>query len=104
MSKRGWSNWLPEPLRKKIKAPPASLADVPTLGVLAEYVDMPRSAVIMYEGKFGDWDVSITQFANGTKIPLGQYKVLLRALRLWGDINNADDYDTYVSYGIGLVP
>jgi hypothetical protein len=41
-------------------------------------------------------------FANGTEIPKGSYKVLLRALRVNGDASKEDDYDSWLSPVIGL--
>lgn len=36
-------------------------------------------------------------FANGTVIPNGSYKVLLRALRVTGDPTNEADYESWLS-------
>lgn len=93
-AKRTWSDWLPSS-GARIDA----VSDYPTLGPLAVYNYMPRGA------RFGDkYRIDLTQFANGTQIPLGQYKVLLRALRPFGDPNRAADYDVHVSVQFGWVP
>jgi hypothetical protein len=36
-------------------------------------------------------------FANDTYIPNGRYKVLLRALKITGDLINEDDYEAWLS-------
>ena len=36
-------------------------------------------------------------FANGTQVPNGSYKVLLRALKIFGDESKADDYESWLS-------
>jgi len=41
-------------------------------------------------------------FANGTTIPNGQYRVLLRALRVTGDPTNEADYDSWLSPIVGV--
>jgi len=41
-------------------------------------------------------------FANGTTIPNGQYRVLLRALRVTGDPTNEADYDSWLSPIVGI--
>jgi hypothetical protein len=43
-------------------------------------------------------------FANGTTIPPGSYKILLRSLRVTGDPTNEADYDSWLSPTIGVVP
>ncbi|KAI3609656.1 hypothetical protein WG66_001241 [Moniliophthora roreri] len=40
-------------------------------------------------------------FANGTQIPNGSYKLLVRALRVTGDPSNEGDYDSWLSPIIG---
>ncbi|KAJ7767725.1 subtilisin-like protease [Mycena metata] len=41
-------------------------------------------------------------FANGTVIPNGSYKVLIRALRVTGDPDNEADYDAWLSQTMGV--
>ena len=48
-------------------------------------------------------DIDMFFFANGTEVPFGQYRVLLRALRLGGAPENQKDYDVYVSQQVGLI-
>jgi hypothetical protein len=42
-------------------------------------------------------------FANGTVIPNGNYRVLMRSLRVTGDPTNEADYDSWLSPIIGVV-
>ena len=42
-------------------------------------------------------DFSEPQFANNTKIPNGQYRILLRALRITGDPTIEGDYESWLS-------
>jgi hypothetical protein len=41
-------------------------------------------------------------FANGTVIPNGSYKVLLRSLRVTGDPKNEADYESWLSPVFGV--
>jgi hypothetical protein len=41
-------------------------------------------------------------FANGTVIPNGSYKVLLRALRVTGDATKEADYESWLSPIFGI--
>ncbi|EJD35518.1 subtilisin-like protein [Auricularia subglabra TFB-10046 SS5] len=92
-----WSSWWPG-LRKP--AAGGSFSDVPILGNIAEWDYVPRwdSGGLPYYG------LNLpTQFANGTKLPFGQYRLLVRALRPFGNPDLEKDYDVYVSEQWGLV-
>ncbi|KZV90418.1 subtilisin-like protein [Exidia glandulosa HHB12029] len=105
VEKRAWSSWLPATVKSKLSAP-SSVADsatVPIVGALAEFDWLPRSGIYPNSGD-ATYTVHVVNFANGTKIPLGQYKVLLRVLRPFGNPDEEDDFDVYVSYQIGFVP
>ena len=41
-------------------------------------------------------------FANGTEIPNGLYKILLRVLKVTGDIESNDDYESWLSPIVGV--
>ena len=41
-------------------------------------------------------------FANGTTIPNGDYRILVRALRITGDPLNEGDYDSWLSEAFGV--
>lgn len=47
--------------------------------------------------------MSKAQFADGTTIPKGSYKILVRALRVTGDLTKDEDYDSWLSPGVGVV-
>ncbi|KAL0567379.1 hypothetical protein V5O48_014617 [Marasmius crinis-equi] len=51
------------------------------------------------------WEVPLNNnatFSNGTFVPSGSYKILMRALRVTGDPENPDDYDKWLSPPITL--
>ena len=41
-------------------------------------------------------------FANGTTIPNGSYRILLRALKVTGDVKKEEDYESWLSPVIGV--
>lgn len=41
-------------------------------------------------------------FANGTVIPNGRYRILLRALRVTGDSNKEEDWESWLSEIVGV--
>ena len=43
-------------------------------------------------------------FANGTEIPPGSYRVLLRALRVTGDRAKEEDFESWLSPIFGVFP
>ncbi|KAH7107236.1 subtilisin-like protein [Auriculariales sp. MPI-PUGE-AT-0066] len=88
-----WSNWLPPLKNARLPAP-----TVPTLGALAEYTYLPRGGF-----RRDYWSIELMNFANGTRIPIGQYKVLQRTLRLFGDESNPAHWDVHVSVQFGWV-
>ncbi|EJD40097.1 hypothetical protein AURDEDRAFT_170871 [Auricularia subglabra TFB-10046 SS5] len=91
-----WSYWLPSPPGSHRIA--AAAPQHPTLGPLGVFDMNVRGAS---RGQL--YSVRLREFANGTAIPLGQYKVLLRALRPFGDPEKAEDYDVHVSVQFGWV-
>ena len=46
--------------------------------------------------------LSKPQFANGTTIPNGAYRILLRALKVTGDPTREDDFESWLSTVIGI--
>jgi hypothetical protein len=36
-------------------------------------------------------------FSSGEKVPNAAYKLLIRALKFFGDVSNEDDYETWLS-------
>ncbi|EJD44569.1 subtilisin-like protein [Auricularia subglabra TFB-10046 SS5] len=102
-TKRGftWSSWLPESAsHKSLNA--AGAAAIATLGPLAEWRDLPRGGAFQRGSNFIYMEFP-SQFANGTKVPFGQYKLLLRALRITGNPSKAADWDVYVSQQVGIL-
>lgn len=45
---------------------------------------------------------SMAQFANKTTIPNGQYRILMRALRITGNPKSEGDYESWLSPIIGI--
>ncbi|KAJ6594234.1 subtilisin-like protease [Mycena capillaripes] len=76
-----------------------TFAKVPILGSLLEIPFLSRSDEI----DLLDNTVLLSNtFANGTIIPNGSYKVLLRSLRITGDPTNEADYESWLSQIIGI--
>lgn len=51
---------------------------------------------------FNLFDINPPTFANGTTIPNGSYKILLRALKVTGDPTNEADFESWLSPVIGV--
>ncbi|KAJ6625831.1 subtilisin-like protease [Mycena sp. CBHHK59/15] len=76
-----------------------SFAKVAIVGSLLEVDYLSRND----EGDLLDNTVLLTNtFANGTVIPNGTYKILLRALKVTGDPTNEADYESWLSPIIGV--
>lgn len=45
----------------------------------------------------------VKTFENGTAIPPGQYRIVVRALRVTGDPQKASDYESWLSPIIGVL-
>ena len=59
-----------------------------------------------YVGRPFGWSMAkgiTSTFLNGTKIPVGQYRILLRILRVLGDPTNERDYDVWLSPIVNVV-
>ncbi|KAH7097947.1 subtilisin-like protein [Auriculariales sp. MPI-PUGE-AT-0066] len=93
--KRLWSWWWPGLAGDKHD----TFSQVPVAGHIAEWAYESRSVpfITPYTGLNFP-----TSFANGTKVPAGQYRLLLRALRVGGEPQKEKDYDIYVSEQVGL--
>ncbi|KAJ6559547.1 subtilisin-like protease [Mycena capillaripes] len=81
-----------------------SFAKVPTLGPLLELPFLGRNDEgESAQGALLDNTVLLSNtFANGTLIPNGSYKVLLRSLRVTGDPTNEADYESWLSPVVGI--
>ncbi|EJD48275.1 subtilisin-like protein [Auricularia subglabra TFB-10046 SS5] len=78
-----------------------SSAAVPTLGALFQFDWMPRNDFF----DTPSLQTSIRNvFANGTTIPYGRYRVLLRALKVNGDRTKEEDSEVWLSPIIGVIP
>ncbi|KAJ7772724.1 subtilisin-like protease [Mycena maculata] len=76
-----------------------TFAQVSILGPLLEIDYLGRND----EGDSLDYTVIQTNtFANGTIIPSGSYRVLLRALKVTGDPTNEADYESWLSPIVGV--
>ncbi|KIJ56962.1 hypothetical protein M422DRAFT_40528 [Sphaerobolus stellatus SS14] len=77
---------------------------VPVIGNLAEFDYQPRNAEASTAADNGWVTLSLNPpaFANGTAIPNGQYRVLLRALKITGNPTLESDYETWLSPIIGV--
>ncbi len=51
---------------------------------------------------FNEVALSQPQFANGTKIANGAYRILLRALKVTGDPTREEDFESWLSPVIGI--
>ncbi|KAL0572698.1 hypothetical protein V5O48_009272 [Marasmius crinis-equi] len=80
--------------------PSGTFDDVPIVGPLLEVDFITRND----EGDNLANSVALTTptFANGTIIPNGSYKILLRALKVTGDPENEADYESWLSPIVGV--
>ncbi|CAE7144667.1 unnamed protein product [Rhizoctonia solani] len=74
-----------------------SFAGVKTLGVLYEEDYLPRNSLAPTSDENGFSAIQVAGFANGTDIPAGSYKILLRALKITGDPKKEGDYEVWTS-------
>ncbi|KAG8793890.1 hypothetical protein FRC19_008253 [Serendipita sp. 401] len=74
--------------------------DIPTIGPVVNRPYVPRhlfaAAASSVEVTHYDW-VRVQKFLNGTAIPSGQYRVLIRALKITGDPTREADYEPWLS-------
>ncbi|KAF8521827.1 subtilisin-like protease [Gautieria morchelliformis] len=78
-----------------------SFGEVSTIGRLAAFTFQPRSSNGPDTGGFSSVRLNAT-FANNSAIPIGQYRVLLRALKITGDPTDENDYETFLSPIVGV--
>lgn len=94
--KRGFfSSWWPG-----LFQPKGTYAKIPIVGTLVSETAIQRSDNPL---GFATFLAMPNRFANGTAIPLGNYRLLIRALRVLGDATDEDDYDVWLSLPIGVV-
>ncbi|KAJ7646960.1 subtilisin-like protease [Roridomyces roridus] len=76
-----------------------TFAKVPILGSLLEFDYLVRNDL---GDNLDDTVLMENTFANGTVIPNGSYRVLLRSLKVTGDPKNEADYESWLSPIIGV--
>ncbi|KAG8734128.1 hypothetical protein FRC11_011391 [Ceratobasidium sp. 423] len=94
LSKRSIWDWL---FPNKGQTSGGTFAAVQTLGVLYQEDYLPRNSLAATADDNGYTGLQVTAFANGTAIPDGSYKVLLRALKITGNPKKEEDYEVWTS-------
>ncbi|KAI0645827.1 subtilisin-like protease [Trametes meyenii] len=79
-----------------------TFAQVRTLGSLFEADFQPRNSDVNDGTGFNTLTLASPQFANGTAIPNGSYRILLRALKVTGDPTREEDFESWLSPLIGI--
>jgi len=67
-----------------------------TLGYCDAQITDSHPTFIAHRAQFLNLTLT-TSFGNGTTIPDGEYRVLLRALRIFGNPSEQNDWETYQS-------
>jgi hypothetical protein len=78
----------------------ATYKSVKSVGQLVEYKYIPRSdntKDTVDANGYSQLDLTKPVFSNGTAIPNGSYKMLLRAAKVTADLKNEDDYESWLS-------
>ncbi|CCO37483.1 hypothetical protein BN14_11639 [Rhizoctonia solani AG-1 IB] len=70
---------------------------VETLGLLVEREYVARNTIAPTAQAGGYSTVNIRQFANGTAIPNGNYRIMVRALKITGNPQFEGDYEMWTS-------
>ncbi|CAE6450175.1 unnamed protein product [Rhizoctonia solani] len=94
LSKRSIWDWL---FPSKGQTSGGTFAAIKTLGVLYQEDYIPRNSAAATADANGYSSLQITAFANGTAIPDGSYKILVRALKITGNPKKEEDYEVWVS-------
>jgi len=81
-----------------------TFAAVPTVGPLGMFTWIPRNNDDATAGGAGFNTVAFPTavFANNSRIPNGNYKILVRALKVTGDPSNEADFESWLSPVIGV--
>ncbi|KAJ7255387.1 subtilisin-like protein [Mycena rebaudengoi] len=95
-----WSGWYPGITRP---GKGTSYASVPILGPIIEETYFPRQGIASQSVTDVIGASLPTVFANGTTVPNGQYKLLLRVLRVNGNPDILEDYDIFVTPQWGFI-
>jgi hypothetical protein len=91
-----FSSWIPH------REPSGTYQKVPILGPLGEFNNLPRNSESVSNGGWTTVPVRSARFANGTRIPNGRYKLLMRALKVTGDRGKEGDYESWLSPPFGV--
>ncbi|PFH48554.1 hypothetical protein AMATHDRAFT_76669 [Amanita thiersii Skay4041] len=75
---------------------------VPTLGVIAEVDWTSRNNEDPKSNGYTSIKLDTPTFSNGTTIPNGTYRYLLRALRVTGKPSRQEDYESWLSPIVGI--
>ncbi|KAG8925034.1 hypothetical protein FRC00_004419, partial [Tulasnella sp. 408] len=82
----------------KSTSPLDSFSKVPTVGRIAKGELSSRNSIgELSEGGYNVIALNPANFNNGTEIPNGSYKLLLRALKITGDPKKNGDYEQWLS-------
>ncbi|TDL26098.1 subtilisin-like protease [Rickenella mellea] len=79
-----------------------SFAKVPIVASIQEFQFTPRNSDAAVNNGFNLLAFSNATSASGTPIPNGQYKFLLRALRVTGNVQTEADYESWLSPTFGI--
>ncbi|KAH7337244.1 subtilisin-like protease [Rhizoctonia solani] len=99
ISKRFIFDWLFLP---KGQVSGGSFGHVPTLGVIYQEDYLARNSRATTTTDRGYNTFMVKNFANGTAIPDGSYKILLRALKITGNSKKEEDYEVWTSPQIDI--
>ncbi|KAI1795577.1 subtilisin-like protease [Ganoderma leucocontextum] len=81
---------------------PNTFATVQTVGPLFSATYQPRNSNLNDGTGFNEIALPKAQFTNGTTIPNGPYRILLRALKVTGDPTQEKDFESWLSPVIGI--
>ncbi|CAE6463384.1 unnamed protein product [Rhizoctonia solani] len=92
LSSRSGRDWL---VPNKNKSSGGTFVAVQTLGVLYQEDYLSRNSPVDDSNAYSA--VQVTAFANGTEIPDGSYKILVRALKITGNPTREEDFEVWTS-------
>ncbi|KAF9010760.1 pyrolysin [Cyathus striatus] len=79
-----------------------TFSNVKILGALSELDYVTRNNEDADDNGYNTISLEAPTFANGTTIPNGAYRFLLRALKVTGDRTKQEDYETWLSPIVGV--
>ncbi|PVF93862.1 subtilisin-like protein [Serendipita vermifera] len=102
LEKRGFLGnlweWIKDWLNGRGNENGGTYSQIPIVGGLASYEYGPRhSESTDPDVGYSTFILANNTFANNTHIPNGRYKILLRALKITGDLTNESDYEAWLS-------